>query len=466
MQTLLFFDDTWLTAREGLSRHLGKPRLIPQSVFSDPEGIIGMGLVSVHRDEASGRYLMYYPVFFHCGEEGYVRHNKVQQSADGITWEDMDTRPFVDIPGRRSVSQMLDQKLANEVAAVYQDPEAGPDARYKAFALRYDHATQKLTNELWCAPDGLAWRKMDGVIWHKVGAEPGAHVLYNPVRKCHTLIVRPDWGERRVAVSETTDFAQYSAPLLTMQADALDDPLTEIYGMPTFWYEGYFVAFPWLFHVSYDEPHFKFWRGKMHAQLAYSLNGVAFQRSLREPLFDNGEPGDIGYGCILPNSMITMPDGSLRVYAFNRTIEHGPWRRQNVSTIAAYALRRDGFVYLESCHGPATLRTRAMYYEGGPIEINAAATFGITCALYAPQGAAPIEGFSHEDCAPFVGDDTAWTPSWKDRSVELLAGKVFYLELRIETGRVYAIRGNFRLMSNAAAKRFEKTGILPQRIGL
>lgn len=457
MTTMLFFDDNWLFARQGLRRRLGRPCLISEGIYRDPQAIIAMGSPTVYSD-GQGGYLLFYGGFPLGATPKDRSVALLAHSDDGLNFAGVDTRGMVDIPDRVLPNQLISGELVHEMAMAYRDERAEPGKRYKALTLRYDNKAVRARNELWSSPDGMVWKKQEGCCWHARGAEPGVGLCYNPATKAYTLTVRPDMGERRIATCETMDFQTFSTPKWCMQADALDDPIAELYGMPIFPYKGMIIGFPWLYHVDGEERGIKFWRGRMDAQLAYSLNGSAFQRTLREPFLPNGDYGDPDFGVILPSSLLQMPDGSLRIYGFARTIEHGPYRRQEVSTIVAYALREDGFVYLETTGGTATLRTREMLLSTLP-SFNLSTTGGATCAILG-RDMVPLSGFSHQDCTPFFGDDTHWVPRFQDGDAQTLKNRVVTLELRLLTGRVYALSGDFVLLSGVAANRYEKTGII------
>ena len=52
MTTLLFFDDWNLERRENLSRHVGRPELVPEGTFEDPDHWVSSGYPTVFRHES------------------------------------------------------------------------------------------------------------------------------------------------------------------------------------------------------------------------------------------------------------------------------------------------------------------------------------------------------------------------------------------------------------------------------
>ena len=67
------------------------------------------------------------------------------------------------------------------------------------------------------------------------------------------------------------------------------------------------------------------------------------------------------------------------------------------------------------------------------------------------------------DCEPFSGDDTSWTPRWRDgKSLSDLAGTSVRLEVQLNSARLYAIRGDFVQMSNRQNRAFTSDGATPE----
>jgi len=260
------------------------------------------------------------------------------------------------------------------------------------------------------------------------------------------LSSRPDFCDRRIALFETTDFRQYTPMELALHTDSMDRPLTQIYGMPIFEYDGWFIGLPWMFDCSPTEtkslPH-KYRGGKQYPQLAYSLNGWHWQRSLREPFIPNGEPGEPDAGCLQPSCMVRLPDGSLRFYASTSRHEHGICPPDD-GYIVGYALRRDGFAFLESDGGVGIVGTRPLWWEGGEGELNVQAPAGWVRVQATEPNGTPIAGYSFADSEVFRGDDRGWVPRWKEgRTLAALSDRMIRLEIELENARLYAIRGRY-----------------------
>ncbi len=459
--TLLFFDDQRLNLCDRVTRHVGRPQRIAESIYQDPRAHVGWGYPGVFFDEASGKWRMTYLAWAYGGK----RTAALAESDDGLRWRPRDTTTEIELPERALPNQVLPLDRFGEWPACFVDHRAPAAERIKGLVV-YHTSRNHLATRLWVSPDGIRWTLKEGVQWQKVGPDPGTHVFWNHVRQSYTFTSRPDWTDRRIGVFETRDWRDFSAPVLALQADALDLPLTEPYGMPVIPYGGMFIGLLWLFHtspmVNGHSPH-KFFDGHVDCQLAYSLNGLHWQRGLRDPFIPNGEPGEPDCGCVYPGSTVIEDDGSLRIYASACTEEHG-YKSRGTGSILAYRLRRDGFVYLEGNNPPGKIGTRALYWRGGEAELNAQCLGNGQVRVQATDiNGKPLPGYGFNDCMPLTGDDTAWTPTWKSgKTLGQQPGKLLRLEVELTNSRLYAVRGDFVPLVAGEAWRFRDEGLIPQ----
>ena len=76
--------------------------------------------------------------------------------------------------------------------------------------------------------------------------------------------------------------------------------------------------------------------------------------------------------------------------------------------------------------------------------------------LAARVDGAPLEGYRFEDCRHFQGDAISWVSEWRDgRKVAALMGRIIRVHTRLTNGRLFAIRGNFSLMTAHEAKLYQ-----------
>lgn len=55
----------------------------------------------------------------------------------------------------------------------------------------------------------------------------------------------------------------------------------------------------------------------------------------------------------------------------------------------------------------------------------------------------PIPGFTFDEAVPFQGGEIAWVPQWKDHSLKELLGKRINIEIKMYTGCLFGITGDF-----------------------
>ena len=464
MTTILFFDDQPLDRMDNVARRVGHPELIPEPVYIDPDVNTHFGFPTVFQDEASGKWRV-----IHDGRN-FREPNPwlMAESDDGIHWSPRDTTNELDLPDRKHAHQIL-PILRDGRPNSYVNLRAEPAERIKSLVGTTDPY-------MLVSPDGLHWTRKEAK-WHNMSPpDPPTCVFWNDVRQSYVLATRPEGGDRRICVVETKDWVTYSTPELALQCDAMDAPLTQIYGMPVIPYEGIYIGLVWLFHCIPEPPN-KYLGGHMDVQLAYSLNGWHFQRGLRDPFIPNGPPGDPDSGTVYPSCMIPKEDGSLWFYASACTLEHGNVPKGDTGSIIAYSLRRDGFVYLESTGGNGTIGTRLLYWRGGEAQLNVQGQGGEVRVQVTDPGrrvgpgpsprVTPLEGYSFVNCEPFSGDDAAWTPRWKNgKTLADLSGKAVRLEVQLNSARLYAIRGDFVQMSSGQSGAFSQDNVIPEpRVG-
>lgn len=471
MTTILFFDDEPLMRRDNVFRRLGRARRIEESVFHDPYGNCTWGYPAVFRAPSGKGWNLIYGVNFDPKLYRGGQSVGLATSEDGLHWRPDERAAQVDIPNRMAPHQITGAYNGLFCSGFELDRVVDGLERYNLlyhptpdYHPSQPPAPDAAGGTLWTSADCVRWRVVPGAAWQYPNPDPPTFVNWNAHRNSFVLTTRPDFADRRIALYETQDFRSYTPLDLALYTDSLDRPLTQIYGMPVFPYEGRYVAFPWMFDLSPTEkgrlPH-KYEGGKQYGQFAYSFDGWHWQRGIRDPLVPNGEPGDPDGGCLQPSSMVQLDDGSLRIYASTSRHEHGHCPPDD-GYIVAYSLRRDGFAYLESDGGVGIVGTRPLHLLGGGFELNAQAPAGWVRAQLAEPDGKPIEGYTFADSDVLHGDQTAWRPRWGGRDASELADRFVTLEIHLENARLYAIRGNFVECRYPDVIRFQRDGTRPQ----
>ena len=160
--------------------------------------------------------------------------------------------------------------------------------------------------------------------WLDPGSDIAGDILWNREAGLYQLFVRPVYGDRRVAMSTTTDFTDFTRPVTIMQPDPLDRVGTELYDMPPRPYEDFYIGLLNIFttdrfeevSLSSNWPQIKY-LGRMDTQLAYSYNGLYWYRTEREPFIGLHDYGLPGGGSAYGKEMLRTPDDKLLFFVIS-----------------------------------------------------------------------------------------------------------------------------------------------------
>ena len=480
----LFFDDQRLFMRENLRREMGHPE--PIAAYQDPDYDTPLMSGQVFKCD-DGKFRMVYMVLVD-GKVDYqgnvvgadangpkVRRNvaiALAESDDGVRFR----------PAKPHLVSDPSWDLG-ELACVVEDKKAPPAERYKALGCtKFLDDEFRHANYIMVSPDLVHWKKWGDVTWHEVGTEPITSCFWNPSQQAWTLLTRPQCGERRVGWSLTKDFKAYTPPQFCMQCDPEDEPLAELYGALGFEYDGWYVALPLLYGNQPQKTWWKGAEGTMIPHLAYSLNGTNFQRVFHEPFIDGSDEALsalTGRTCpmVWPACARRDADGSLLIYAVCDGFDHGRFfQGRRESWIVTYRLREDGFVKLVTENGNQVSRvcTRENLWRGGELTVNLSCRGMATVAVLVPNNAdsrkanamrCVAAGYSHNDCKPFVGDSTHWTPTWAGGGLDKFKGKSLTFEIRFWNGEIYSISGDMTPMMYVQARQWDLFKADPYRAG-
>ncbi len=477
---LLFFDDSQFWSKHNLVRKLGSPDLIPEATILDPNAELAFAYPTVFPNEDTGGWRCLYQGLLSGGNNlsGHpsivpgISHFAacVADSDDGMYWTFPDLSASVPIAERRIPNQVEPAlwDMFGEWGPSYYDENAqNPEERIKGFVCK-GHGPSTGIKDSWIvtSPDGLKWSgDLNSPRWHPYGSDPTVSAFWSDHREAYILIIRPNNGDRRIAVMETSDWKEFSRPELALWTDSLDPDLAEIYGMPSFPYGGIYIGLVWLYRVPpLSEEYGKFTAGRIDCQLAYSYDGLHWNRSLRNSFIPNASPGEVGFGCILPSSMI-LTDNEIRFYSSASIPEHAVYDDSlglNNGAILMHRMRIDGFVYLECPGGVSYFRTRAMLIEGPKLFLNAKVPNGEIKVEITDLEGTPIEGYGLDDCTPCTVDSISWEPRWKDgRNLEDIRGKAVQLGISFRGGQLYSISGEFQMMTAKEGMRYVSFGTPP-----
>ena len=456
MQKILFLDDWCLESTHNVVRRLGQPKPVPEGTWSDPYDL-GNAYPSVFYDENRGKWRVIYggqpdPINHICNALFGVIGD------DGVHWE-IDRVGDDHTSWSSSFPHCLMEGTKNaESGHVYLDPR---DTRYpyKILYLDWDWRSGPTTmrNPVVVSADGYRWHDLPGARWGDWSSDTCHTVFFNKLTGAHQVMcrakdIKPPFSQRLVASMETEDWLHFSEPETIVRPDSCDPPLSQPYGMPMFPYGDYFIGFLWLLVGDPNETTAK-GAGPVSNHLVYSINGRNINRTFRDQFVAPAEPGEFGGYGFYPCSLVQLPD-ELRIYSVGSRADHsgkGPIPAgQRRTAMTLHTLRPDGFMYLESRSGAASLLTKGFELTDGSLALNIEAPIGeVRAQVYVQTDRAPgepppvqqvAEGFSAAECRPFTGDSLRWSPTWSSgRSLDELIGRTVRVEILFERARLYSL---------------------------
>jgi hypothetical protein len=452
MKTILFFDDWSIQHSRGVVRRWFSAEPWPEHKPAvDPLLKASFNAPTVERNPETGRWRLWGIGYTDQakGDEGSGLY--VYESEDGIEWRPSFQKPIAD---ERAVAGLEHLVFSGEFTGnglpFYDAVEKDPARRYKVAYT--DLSSNAVASEGMCriavSPDGIHWTIDKSAVWRDQHTDTGCSILYNPWTKKYQFTSRPILGDRRIALYETTDWKTFTKPQIIIHPDPFDPPNVEFYGMPHFFYEGYFVGFLHRQHGAFgDDTIPSRFKGRVDSELVYSINGTHWNRTNRMPFLPDGGIGKHGFGNEYPHSMVADEDGWLRVYTASIVGEHSDGDKfpagEKSLFLTISRFRRDGFCAMESVSDIGHLTLRPLIFHAGKIQINAAmGRFGKIRAEIrkVPDGKA-IPGFELENSIPVEGDGHFLTLRWKGgETVDQLKGKPVRLFLELDQARLFAVR--------------------------
>ena len=339
-------------------------------------------------------------------------------SKDGIHWN----KPRLDLTlvnGERSnilfnketiYTGSKELPYFQELFGVHRDDrEPDPSRRYKMGVLDIDWKYKapggspgqkgpRRSLGVAASPDGLHWKIIDNWASEAI-ADGGTHWMFDPARGKYVLYGRTlkelpelkaawatnaafkEWyGGRAVGRIESSDFVKWdftqplSAPVV-MAADLQDPPVSEIYSLKVFLYEGIYIGLVQVLHVNADDP-------RLDIQLAVSRDGIHFTRmSDRKPFIPFGPIGSWDrFNTSVANNDPIMDGDDLRFYYSGRLFRHAPYsgsdRGVDKSSIGFATIKRDRFVALEASFDGGEIETKPLQLKSPALHLNAKSDFG------------------------------------------------------------------------------------------
>lgn len=432
----LFLEYRQFEQVEGFARRLQPPTKHPEPclVSEAPWENDALGLYGsvVQRDD--GLFQMWYM----CGGWGQGKMKVAYaESDDGIRWR----RPELDLcdwQGRPTNVLTTDRPIGAAVLYDLQDPR--PGWRYKFVC-----APASFHNRIcgFRSPDGIHWKPAaENPI---IGTDPdGPMCLMRLPNGRYALHHRPCWGDRRVARSESWDFAHWTEPRVVCEPEPGDGTNVQFYGMGAIPYGEYEIGTLWVYHTDPEDMVWSKGLGVLEPELIYGRGGYAWHRAaLGQPWIAlEDDPEAFEQGQIHTASQPLLLNDEIRFYYAACRNRHGKDGTHTGSgptwAIRFAACKPDRFVSV-TCTERGEILTRPFWTEHPEFFINGNIRDGLRAEVLDVKGNV-ITGFGLEDAEPLSGDGLRLRLRWQgapDRSV--LAEREIRLRLQARDATLYSI---------------------------
>lgn len=445
-----------------LTTHLPRidpnPLVVADTPLEVGNALSGLGVYhTLFEDE--GLYRLYYDLGEVEDDEadkdlGTNRVLAYAESADGVDW----VKPSlgtVTARGSRDNNLVfgLDASPGRDAhgAMVFKDPSAGDDARYKLISIGSYEGRFCVYGAV--SHDGLRWRTIDKPLIYNYLNDVQTSARFDPEKGRYVGYFR-GWtahehgtshARRSITYAETDDFEHWPRPELLVAADVHDGPDTDIYtNSYSPWPDAdAHLMFPAFYHRSGDFT---------DVQMMTSRDGVRWERPLRQPVIQGGEPGAYSEGGVYAGcGLVSLRPGEVSLPFAPRRSSHNRLffdNSQPEEGILTATWRQDGFMSLET-ESTGECTTLLVDFTGSRLELNSWTRFGGEIRVEMADAsndnrrvhAPAIAGRSFEDCDPITGDHLSHAVTWKGESdVSPWAGRTVRVRLRLRRARLYAMQ--------------------------
>ena len=421
----LMLDDYLIESMKNTSFRLQAPRRTEKVVFSEAPWERSVELcpnhVTVFRD--GDLYRMYYrgytkPPGFSWETDQVACY---AESRDGIKW----TKPPVGIfDWKGSKDNNIVWRGGQIAPFIDTRPGVPPEQRYKTLAGNPPYAL--------VSGDGIRWRHLrEEPVFPK--GRFGLAIL-DASKKQYIAYVRAKTKEgcRSMAYSTSSDFINWSPPVLLDFGDAPPEHLYWNFGCRYFRTPHLYFAFP--MRLAYHEGEKL---DRADAVLLYGRDGFHYSRRYMEAFLRPGQdPGNWNPHCnmmawgILP----TGEDEISMYYTDNTYLPDANIRR--------LVLRTDGFVSLRAPYAGGEFTTKPLTFTGKELVLNVSTSAAGSVRVEIQDLAGkPLEGFGLKDCREFIGDKTAHVVSWaRGNSLSALIGQSVRLRVVMRDCDLYSLQ--------------------------
>lgn len=390
------------------------------------------------------------------------------ESRDGKRW----TKPL----GRGNIGYKdIPASKTNLIVAgggtIAYNPDAPPERRYALMQFRKGDVNLTLGYYAMFSPDGYTWTDhspgkpvlLDGDV-SNVTWDARTKKYIATIKKRMFTSGTPGTYNRSAFVSTSTDFVNWTTPILGVSGDHADTGAAkalggvegQIYGMPVLPYESTYVGLPWVFLITgfTRGTQSNAGSGPIWPEIASSRDLVSWSRPVRGPVLEPGKPGAWDDGAVYTASNVLVTDREIQLYygAFNA--DHGgpdntdpnavPYKGQ--TGLATW--RRDGFVSLTNAArrtsgDPGFVVTKPLTFTGKQLELNARThdllNGFVKVEVLDGQTGQVVPGFEASKFLPVIGDQHSAQAHWlSGAKLSTLAGRSVKFKFYVQGADLYS----------------------------
>lgn len=446
---LPLFDDYWIDFRFNTIRRWFAPE--PYSMA--PAGAYS----SMVYDPERNVYRIYYEVMSDKND-GDVRQLKMVESTDLKNFTQVQNRDGSDVI-------YFGESGVHGASVLYDSHDQDSSRRYKFCGMTGIASARTLGRwavkvEIACSPDGIHFENRHDMIAHPYFSDTQNRLMYNPLESEYCLFHRSGRGDRRVLMSTSKDLKHWNEPRLILQPGPNYN--NEYNGMQHYsfsahYMDGIFYGLLWRYNTCLYDMDFTRMFGYMEPELVYSYDGREYLYTSGRPLMERPLPPEPGCAGLAPCDMCESTDGqSYYILCAGSAAPHCPEEYKGDLPEEAlgkttktgnpiYKIRKDAFCGIESVGPGGKVITKPMELLEDDLTFNLRANNGyVRFGLMHADGSF-LEGFSFDDCVPFVyGDSIEVRPCWKEHTLKEALHRQVRVAIELNTAILHCISATAR----------------------